>query len=96
MRLTQTLLKKLETLLEALGYTVRYEKGNFRGGSCIVEERKLVMVNKFSPLESRISTLMDVLMLLEFEAAALEPEDQKLLRQVRTYRLAAIESEVPS
>lgn len=83
MRATKANLDKLESLLVELGYHVRYEKGNFRGGYCLLEDRKLVMVNKFFPLESRMSTLADVLLSLKLTAGTLSQEQLKLLGTVQ-------------
>ena len=47
MRYTQTTLKKLEELFGELDYAVRYEKGNFQSGYCIVEQRRIAVVNRF-------------------------------------------------
>jgi hypothetical protein len=47
----------LETTIKELGYTLRYEKGNFIGGECRLREDKVVVVNKFLPLEGKIYTL---------------------------------------
>jgi len=43
----------LETTIKELGYTIRYEKGNFLGGECRLREDKVVVVNKFLPLEGK-------------------------------------------
>ncbi len=47
----------LEGTIKELGYSVRYEKGNFLGGECRLKEDKVVIVNKFLPLEGKIYTL---------------------------------------
>ena len=47
----------LETTIKELGYTLRYEKGNFLGGECRLRENNVVIVNKFLPLEGKIYTL---------------------------------------
>lgn len=57
---TNHTLEKLENLLKELGYKVRYEKGNFRTGSCVIETSKMVVVNKFSNLESKIAALAEM------------------------------------
>lgn len=62
-------LKKLEESLKEMGYEVRYEKGNFKSGYCLVESRKVVMVNKFSVLESRIQSLSEILLHLRSQPA---------------------------
>jgi hypothetical protein len=56
--LTNHTLEKLEALLLAMGYKVRYEKGNFKTGSCLLEHNKVVVVNKFSNLEGKIAALV--------------------------------------
>jgi len=75
--ITNNTLEKLEQLLTDLGYKVRYEKGNFKTGSCLVENSKMVVVNKFSNLESKIGALIDLIKTLEFEEALLT-EKQKI------------------
>ncbi|MET4080368.1 hypothetical protein ABIB40_000308 [Pedobacter sp. UYP30] len=55
--LTKHTLEKLELLLLAMGYKVRYEKGSFKTGSCLLEHNKIVVVNKFSNLEVKIYAL---------------------------------------
>lgn len=59
--MTKHSLKKLETLAKELGYTVRYEKGNFKSGYCLVESRRMAIVNKFYETEGRINVLLDIL-----------------------------------
>ncbi|MGB3618733.1 MAG: hypothetical protein WBA12_11490 [Catalinimonas sp.] len=61
MKYTRPVLKKLEQLFETVGYQVRYEKGQFRSGYCVLKERRVVVVNKFFPLEGRIRCLLDLL-----------------------------------
>jgi hypothetical protein len=57
---TPATLKKLEDALKEYSYEVRYEKGNFRSGYCVLEAKKVVVVNKFSTLESRIQALIEI------------------------------------
>ena len=80
---TKHSLKKLETLLRELGYTVRYEKGNFTSGYCLVEQRKIVIVNRFYDTEGRINVLYDILsQYREPTPPELSPTSAKLLRRV--------------
>ncbi len=60
-KFTPAYLKKLEELLESSGYDVRYEKGNFKSNFCILEDKKVVVINKFSVLESRIQSLLEII-----------------------------------
>lgn len=69
--MTKNSLKKLEVLARELGYTVRYEKGNFTSGYCLVEHRRIAIINKFYDTEGRINVLLDILS--QYRAAADEP-----------------------
>ena len=63
-KFTPAFLKKLEELLKEQGYDVRYEKGNFKSGFCVLEDKKVVVINKFSTLESRIQALTEIIVSL--------------------------------
>ncbi len=79
MRYTQTTLKKLEELFDELGYAIRYEKGNFQSGYCIVEQRRIAVVSKFFDTEARINCLLDILSKLEFDPEILSEKSRELL-----------------
>ncbi|MEJ0101833.1 MAG: hypothetical protein WDO19_04380 [Bacteroidota bacterium] len=78
MKYTQTTLDKLEAIPELSGYVLRYERGSFQSGYCILEERKVVVLNKFLQVEGRINTLLDLIPQLDINTDAL-PEDSKKL-----------------
>ena len=82
---TKHSLKKLETLLRELGYTVRYEKGNFTSGYCLVEQRKIVIVNRFYDTEGRINVLYDILSQCRESTPELSPASTKLLRRLARF-----------
>ena len=58
---TKTYLDKIENLFAASEYMLRYEKGNFKSGYCILKEIKVVVVNKYFPIEGKINALIDIL-----------------------------------
>ena len=82
MRPTRKLLDDLESLVSALGYHLRYEKGNFKGGACVVEQRRLVVINKFFALEGKVATLTEVIPQLAAPQQPLEPALQQLWLQL--------------
>lgn len=71
-------LQKLERILTDSGYVVRYERGNFQSGYCILEQRKVVVLNKFLQTEGKINTVMDLIPLVNIEIDKLTGESQKL------------------
>ncbi len=58
---TKHTLKKIEDLFGELKYTIRYERGNFQSGYCIVEHRQIAVIYKFFDTEARINCLIEIL-----------------------------------
>lgn len=82
MKYNQTTLNKLENILEESGYVVRYERGSFQSGYCILEEKKVVVLNKFLNTEGKINTLIDLLPALKITYELLTVDSQKMHDQV--------------
>lgn len=78
MKYTQTTLDKLETIVEEAGYVLRYERGTFQSGYCILEERKVVVLNKFLQIEGRINTLFELIPQLDINTELLSDESKKV------------------
>ena len=78
MKYTAATLQKHEKVLEEAGYIIRYEKGTFQSGYCLLEERKVVVLNKFLNVESRIHTLTELIPVLKMDLDQLSPESIKL------------------
>jgi hypothetical protein len=77
-------LVKVEKIIAEAGYIVRYERGTFQSGFCILESRKVVVLNKFLQIEGRINTLFDLLSFLNIEADRLSIESRKFYEEVST------------
>ena len=84
MKYTQTTLDKIEKILDEAEYIVRYERGTFQSGYCILEEKKVVVLNKFLPVEGRINTLIDIIPQLSLNPDLLTPEARKVYEDVLT------------
>lgn len=89
---TANTLKKMEGLYEEAGYIVRYEKGHFNSGYCVLEDKKVVVVNKFFNTEGRINALVEILPNIKVNLETLSDELQKLYRQL-TQPVASNDSE---
>ena len=71
---TPAALKKLETLFKEAGYIVRFERGNFTSGYCVLEQKKVVVINKFFDQDARINSLLDILSQVNLDLSALSKE----------------------
>lgn len=82
MKYTQTTLDKIEKIIEESGYIVRYERGSFQSGFCILEEKKVVVLNKFLQMEGRINTLIELIPQLKIDSEHLSPESKKFFLDI--------------
>ena len=89
MKYTQHTLDKLEKVLEEADYVLRYERGTFQSGYCILEQRKVVVLNKFLQLEGRINTLIDLIPQLRIDADTFTPETKRTYLDVMSRRAEA-------
>jgi hypothetical protein len=90
MKITKKLAERVELLLQQLGYKIRYEKGNFRGGVCVLEDQKLIVINKFYPFESRVTTLVDVLANTTVAPEDLEADDYAWIQELKNKQLSLV------
>lgn len=81
-KITPNNLTKLEKIFEDAKYLLRFEKGSFTSGYCILEDKKVVVINKFLNLEGRINTLLDILSTLPLNEELLTAESHKLYKQI--------------
>ncbi|MFT3682768.1 MAG: hypothetical protein QM791_21095 [Ferruginibacter sp.] len=84
MKFTQTTLDKIENIAEEAGYVIRYERGNFQSGYCILQSKKVIVLNKFFQTEGRINTLIDLMPQLDVNYDMLTLESQKMYDEVMT------------
>ena len=82
MKYTQTTLDKLEAVVEEAGYILRYERGTFQSGYCILEDKKVVVLNKFLQLEGRINTMVDMIPQLAINTELLSEESKKVYTSI--------------
>lgn len=81
--MTTHTLEKLEQLLKTAGYRVRYEKGNFKTGACMLLSSKMVMVNKYANLESRINAVVQLIREVEIDINLLDDKQFAFLQQLK-------------
>jgi len=85
-KLTQASLDRLTELFTLAGYTLRHEKGNFKSGSCMIESGKLIVLNKFSPVESRVTFLLDALHKVELDETVLDERRKSFLKEALDFK----------
>ena len=74
-------LAELEDVVQRLGFSVRYEKGNFEGGYCILKESKLFVVNSRNEIERRISIISRGLKEIGIESMFIKPHIREIIEK---------------
>ena len=90
MKYTQHNLDKLERILHESSYSIRYERGTFQSGWCLLESKKIVVLNKFLDVEARINTLLELIPQLQIEFDKLTHESQKLYEEISAKAVLAV------
>jgi hypothetical protein len=93
LKFTPAFLEKLEKIISEAGYILRYERGTFQSGFCILESKKVVVLNKFLQTEGRINTLIDLLSVLNIETDHISIESRKLYEEVMVKPEQVIQAE---
>jgi hypothetical protein len=79
---TNQFLTKLEDLIAESDYILRYEKGNFKSGYCLLKEQKIMIVNKFYTTEGKINTLLDILKIITLDTKKFTEKSHKLYEEL--------------
>jgi len=86
---TQSSLAKIEEFFKEQGYKVRYEKGSFRTGACMLQTTKVIVVNKFSNLEIKIQSLWNILLDIEIDTEVISEKLLPLYEEVLKSKIVA-------
>jgi len=79
---TNHFLGKLEDIFAESDYILRYEKGNFQSGFCVLNENKIAIVNKYYSLDGKINSLIEILKSTTISTEGLNEKNQKLYAEI--------------
>lgn len=85
----EALLTELEQVAKDLGYSIRYEKGDFSGGSCVLNQQKLILINKRVPIEAKLALLARAYAEFDLDSIFIKPvvreyiEDEKARQKIK-------------
>jgi hypothetical protein len=82
-KFTKHFLNKLEDIFAESDYMLRYEKGNFKSGYCVLKSQNVIVVNKYFTTEGRINCLLDILKSVELSDEHLSDKNKKLYSELR-------------
>ena len=75
---SKTNLKKVEEIFISNDFMIRYEKGHFNSGYCVLRDKKIIVINKFFKEKGRIESLLDILDSTEIDKSVV-PESSNVI-----------------
>lgn len=78
----EEILQDLKALAGQLGATVRFEKGDFKGGYCILHENKVIVINKLANLQRKVMILSAALKELGVDKIYLTPKMREVINEM--------------
>ena len=64
---------ELEALAEEMGVRIRYEKGDFDGGYCILRDERIIVVNRKLNVNRKVSVISQGLNQLGLDTVYIKP-----------------------
>lgn len=86
---TTSFLTKLEDIIAESDYILRYEKGNFKAGYCVLKDQKIVIVNKFYTTEGKINALLEILKTVTLDTRRFSEKSISLYAEVSQIEVKA-------
>ncbi len=78
----EEVIQDLKALAAQLGAEVRFEKGDFKGGYCLVKENKVIVINKMANLQRKVMILCMALKDLGIDQIYLTPRIREIIDEM--------------
>lgn len=78
----EEILQELKAIADQLGASIRFEKGDFKGGYCIVHDKKVIVINKMTNLQKKVMILSTALKELGVDSIYLSPRIREVIDEM--------------
>ena len=78
----EQLIEELKSVADQLGASVRFEKGDFKGGYCIIHDKKVIVINKMTNLQRKVMILSTALKELGVDEIYLTPRVREVIEEM--------------
>lgn len=79
----EQLLEHLVDLARSLDFDVRTDRGSFRDGTCRIDDKRIVILNRTSPITRKVATLAKALSELPLEGVFLLPAVREVIETAK-------------
>ena len=78
----EEIIQDLKSVASQLGASVRFEKGDFKGGYCLLKDIKVIVINKNANLQRKASILSVALKELGVDEIYLNPKLREMIDEM--------------
>lgn len=78
----EEIIQDLRGIANQLGATIRFEKGDFKGGYCLLKESKVIVINKNANLQRKAMILSVALKELGVDEIYLNPRIREMIEEM--------------
>ncbi len=78
----EKLLQDLRQIAQEMGAKVRFERGDFKGGYCIIKDDRTIVINKLSTLQRKVIILTNALKELGVDDKYLTPKIREVIEEI--------------
>jgi hypothetical protein len=78
----EDIIQDLKALAAQMGAEVRFEKGDFKGGYCLLKENKVIVINKLANLQRKVMILSMALKELGIDKLYLTPRMREVIDEM--------------
>ena len=89
-KITKQFQNKLESILISQNYKVRFEKGNFKSGYCLIDKNKIAIINKYFTIEGKVNSLIEIINQINIEYKDCDNSQIKILKKkIKNWKLSS-------
>jgi len=78
----EDIIQDLKSLAAQMGAEIRFEKGDFKGGYCLLKENKVIVINKMANLQRKVMILSMALKELGIDQLYLAPRMREIIDEM--------------
>jgi len=75
-------LKKIEEIFKNAGFILRYERGQFRSGYCILRDKRIIIINRFFETKARVEILTELILQVELDESTMNDQSKQILKAI--------------
>ena len=78
----EEIILELKDIAKRLGAEVRFEKGDFKGGYCLLKENRVIVINKFAGIQKKVMILSAALKEIGVDQIYLAPRLREIIDEM--------------